>query len=364
MVGTWKRMVPSTSLDTPCYLAETQSAFIAVLPQTSGVLSIRFLPLCQHFAKMDSIPANPSFILKIQSVASSVFGALFSRRHLAPTRQLEGTRQTTTSSSSPSAPQFRRFETPVNHQTHHYPSSSSEDNNLSKPASSLFRQLLICSAMETPYSFADNGPIPQGDPCSQLQSANVSKPIAPHRRAKRSQRERAARAVQQPDPSQEQSVHPVISTNDLSQQFKPRHEDGSVVKMDTMPSLAQRADQALLEYLDKRRITSHFLNEIDDFLTSYPELLKACPMWCYQLATLPPLDAYMFFIRGYLRPARYVDGVSIFLPWTHRLLIHTNRLSHHSISCRFLIAQSIWNIQFSMLNSSSSLLILVYATRF
>ncbi|THZ16429.1 hypothetical protein D6C91_06360 [Aureobasidium pullulans] len=257
---------------------------------------------------MDSIPANPSFILKIQSVASSVFGALFSRRHLAPTRQLEGTRQTTTSSSSPSAPQFRRVENPVNHQTHHYPSSSSEDNNLSKPASSLFRQLLICSAMATPYSFADNGPIPQGDPCSQLQSANVSKPIAPHRRAKRSQRERAARAVQQPNPSQEQSVHPVISTNDLSQQFKPRHEDGSVVKMDTMPSLAQRADQALLEYLDKRRITSHFLNEIDDFLTSYPELLKACPMWCYQLATLPPLDAYMFFIRGYLRPARYVDG--------------------------------------------------------
>lgn len=77
-----------------------------------------------------------------------------------------------------------------------------------------------------------------------------------------------------------------------------------------MPLLARRADQELLLYLQKRRITSHFLNEIDGFLTYHPQLLDVCPGWCYQMATLSPLEAYLFFVRGYLRSAIYVDGVS------------------------------------------------------
>jgi len=74
-----KRMVPSTSLDTPWYLAETQSAFIAVLPQTSGVLSIRFLPLCQHSCE-DGFNSSESF-LHTQNTVCRIIGI---RRALLP----------------------------------------------------------------------------------------------------------------------------------------------------------------------------------------------------------------------------------------------------------------------------------------
>jgi len=134
--------------------------------------------------------------------------------------------------------------------------------------------------MEGGYSFAEGGPIPHGDPHAQPYAANVSKPLQP-------------------------------ATNDLSQKFKPRLEDGSEIQLQFMPSLARRADQDLLDYLQKRKISFHFLNDIDDFLKRHPGLLKACPNWCYQLSTLPPLQAYLFFVKGYLRPARYIDGVSI-----------------------------------------------------
>lgn len=159
--------------------------------------------------------------------------------------------------------------------------------------------------MEGGYSFAEGGPIPT--------TANVSKARQP-------------------------------ATNDLSQKFKPRFDDGSEIQLDSLPSLARRADQELLDYLQKRKISLHFLNDIDDFLKRHPRLLKACPNWCYQLSTLTPLQAYLFFVKGYLRPARYVDGVSTDKHWANTLLTYTFRLFRHQRMNRSLFVPSRWNI--------------------
>ncbi|KEQ74192.1 hypothetical protein M436DRAFT_23129, partial [Aureobasidium namibiae CBS 147.97] len=154
------------------------------------------------------------------------------------------------------------------------------------------------STMEGGYSFAEGGPIPHGDPHAQSYTANVPKPLQ-------------------------------SATNDLSQKFKPRFADGSEIHLDSLPSLARRADQDLLDYLQKRKISFHFLNDIDDFLKRHPGLLKACPNWCYQLSTLPPLQAYLFFVKGYLRPARYIDG-ALPAPEDEQIPTRPISLEHHS----------------------------------
>ncbi|KAH0339841.1 hypothetical protein KCU81_g7060, partial [Aureobasidium melanogenum] len=163
--------------------------------------------------------------------------------------------------------------------------------------------------MEGTYSFADGGPIPRGDPYAHSYAANVSKPIQRHE-------------------TETTHAHPA-ATNDLSQKFKPRFEDGSEVHLNFMPSLARRADQELLDYLQKRKISFHFLNDIDDFLKRHPGLLKACPSWCYQLNALSPLQAYLFFVKGYLRPARYVEG-ALPAPEDEQIPARPISLEHHS----------------------------------
>ncbi|KEQ61288.1 uncharacterized protein M437DRAFT_52022, partial [Aureobasidium melanogenum CBS 110374] len=164
-------------------------------------------------------------------------------------------------------------------------------------------------SMEGTYSFADGGPIPRGDPYAHSYAANVSKPIQRHE-------------------TETTHAHPA-ATNDLSQKFKPRFEDGSEVHLNFMPSLARRADQELLDYLQKRKISFHFLNDIDDFLKRHPGLLKACPSWCYQLNALSPLQAYLFFVKGYLRPARYVEG-ALPAPEDEQIPARPISLEHHS----------------------------------
>ncbi|KAH0367818.1 hypothetical protein KCU65_g4386, partial [Aureobasidium melanogenum] len=170
--------------------------------------------------------------------------------------------------------------------------------------------------MEGGYSFAEGGPIPHGDPYAQAYAANVSKPI-----------QRYESETTHAHPAGVFSQQP--ATNDLSQKFKPRLEDGSEVHLNFMPSLALRADQELLEYLQKRKISSHFLNDIDNFLKRHPGLLKACPSWCYQLNALSPLQAYLFFVKGYLRPARYVDG-ALPGPEDEQIPARPISLEHHS----------------------------------
>jgi hypothetical protein len=74
---------------------------------------------------------------------------------------------------------------------------------------------------------------------------------------------------------------------------------------------AHTRDGDLLEYLASRDISSGFLAEIDQFLRGNPEI-ATCPEGrntLTQLSSLPPLQAYRYFLKGYTRPARYVDGV-------------------------------------------------------
>jgi hypothetical protein len=138
------------------------------------------------------------------------------------------------------------------------------------------------------------------------------------------------------------------------QTFRPRFEDGSEIKLEFMPSLARRADQDLLDYLQRRNISFHFLNDIDDFLKRHPGLLKACPSWCYQLSALPPLQAYLFFIKGYLRPARYVEGVSIDKHPLNTLLTRPDRPFQLQRMIRSLFVQSRWSITRTIPNSTTT----------
>lgn len=77
-----------------------------------------------------------------------------------------------------------------------------------------------------------------------------------------------------------------------------------------MPQLRKRMDQELLTYLESRRISPFFIHEIDQFLGAHPELATLQPDWCDKIRTLRPVDAYLFFLRGYTKPARYIDDVS------------------------------------------------------
>jgi hypothetical protein len=194
--------------------------------------------------------------------------------------------------------------------------------------------------MEGAYSFAEGGSIPHGDPQSQSYTANISRTLHHHESQITHAHPTREAPSQQP------------ATNDLSQTFRPRFEDGSEIKLEFMPSLARRADQDLLDYLQRRNISFHFLNDIDDFLKRHPGLLKACPSWCYQLSVLSPLQAYLFFIKGYLRPARYVDGVSIDRSPMNTLLICLNRLFQLQRMNRSLSIQSRWNITRTIPNST------------
>jgi hypothetical protein len=194
--------------------------------------------------------------------------------------------------------------------------------------------------MEGAYSFAEGGPIPHGDPQPQSYTANISRTLHHHESQTTHAHPTREAPSQQP------------ATNDLSQTFRPRFEDGSEIKLEFMPSLARRADQDLLDYLQRRNISFHFLNDIDDFLKRHPGLLKACPSWCYQLSVLSPLQAYLFFIKGYLRPARYVDGVSIDRSPMNTLLICLNRLFQLQRMNRSLSIQSRWNITRTIPNST------------
>ncbi|KAF9697542.1 hypothetical protein EKO04_004109 [Ascochyta lentis] len=76
-------------------------------------------------------------------------------------------------------------------------------------------------------------------------------------------------------------------------------------------SFADSVDDELLSYMAARSISRGFLVEIDQFLRGHPEIAD-CPEGrdtIFQLNTLSPLEAYKYFLRGYTRPARYIDGI-------------------------------------------------------
>jgi hypothetical protein len=70
-------------------------------------------------------------------------------------------------------------------------------------------------------------------------------------------------------------------------------------------------DENLLSYLAMRKVSTGFLVEIDQFIRGHPELAKHASgtRFLKELTTLPPLEAYQYFLRGYTRPARYIDGI-------------------------------------------------------
>jgi len=78
-----------------------------------------------------------------------------------------------------------------------------------------------------------------------------------------------------------------------------------------MPKLSKRMDDELFDYLKSRRISPLFVHEIDQFLATHPELADLRPEWVKSLDELRPLLAYRFFLKGYTRPARYRDDVSL-----------------------------------------------------
>ena len=80
-------------------------------------------------------------------------------------------------------------------------------------------------------------------------------------------------------------------------------------------SLANDADDSLFEYLKSRNVSRGFLHEIDMFLAAHPEVAESDNVLCTEFTdrfnNSTPLEAYTFFVEGYTKPARYVDGVSI-----------------------------------------------------
>ncbi|KAF2997335.1 hypothetical protein E8E13_003152 [Curvularia kusanoi] len=79
----------------------------------------------------------------------------------------------------------------------------------------------------------------------------------------------------------------------------------------TARSFADSADGELLSYLADRSISRGFLVEIDHLLKDHPEISDHPEgrEMIMQVNSLSPLEAYKYFLRGYTRPARYIDGV-------------------------------------------------------
>ena len=59
-----------------------------------------------------------------------------------------------------------------------------------------------------------------------------------------------------------------------------------------------------------RIVSPHFLSEIDKFLDAHPEIARFQPDFAYHVNHPRPLHGYRFFVQGYTKPARYIDGVS------------------------------------------------------
>ncbi|KAF2791251.1 hypothetical protein K505DRAFT_389450 [Melanomma pulvis-pyrius CBS 109.77] len=72
-------------------------------------------------------------------------------------------------------------------------------------------------------------------------------------------------------------------------------------------------DNSLLSYLAARRVSAGFLIEIDQFIRGHVELMDypSGKDFLEMLTHLPPLEAYQYFLKGYTRPARYMDGIIV-----------------------------------------------------
>lgn len=84
-----------------------------------------------------------------------------------------------------------------------------------------------------------------------------------------------------------------------------------------MREFARCNDDALFDYLAQRHVTTSFLHEIDQFLRgNIGDLEKHASEFLELVNSLPPLEAYLYFIKGYTRPARYLDGIIVTNPFS------------------------------------------------
>lgn len=74
-------------------------------------------------------------------------------------------------------------------------------------------------------------------------------------------------------------------------------------------SLDYVRDSELLRYLEHRRLSPSFLREIDSFLYTHPQIADFAPDFVQQFNGARPLAAYRLFLKGFTKPARYIDGI-------------------------------------------------------
>ncbi|KAH4007433.1 hypothetical protein HBH98_010520 [Parastagonospora nodorum] len=90
----------------------------------------------------------------------------------------------------------------------------------------------------------------------------------------------------------------------LSPEFEPNVEV-------EVRCFAECHDRDLRAYLAARSISFGFLTEIDQFIRGHPEISTCAEgrATLREISVLPPLKAYKYFLKGYTRPARYIDGI-------------------------------------------------------
>ncbi|KAK3711309.1 hypothetical protein LTR37_009689 [Vermiconidia calcicola] len=90
--------------------------------------------------------------------------------------------------------------------------------------------------------------------------------------------------------------------------FKHDWPSGSFSFSQPYRNFTKDADRELIEYMRSRNVSPHFLSEIDKFLDAHPEIARFQPDFAYHVNHPRPLHGYRFFVQGYTKPARYIDG--------------------------------------------------------
>ncbi|KAH7093743.1 hypothetical protein FB567DRAFT_610333 [Paraphoma chrysanthemicola] len=112
------------------------------------------------------------------------------------------------------------------------------------------------------------------------------------------------------DFNDENQPNPWHATESYERRRSERDQYAKVPLEEDIPlrRFADCHDAELEEYLASRAISCGFLTEIDLFLQGHPEIATCVEgrKMLRQLATLPPLEAYKCFLKGYTLPARFV----------------------------------------------------------
>ncbi|KAF2030224.1 hypothetical protein EK21DRAFT_65908 [Setomelanomma holmii] len=105
--------------------------------------------------------------------------------------------------------------------------------------------------------------------------------------------------------------NPWHSTGVEEQRARERVREAEPTTDHDIRRFAACQDKDLDEYLASRAISRGFLTEIDQFFQGHLEIatFPEGRSMLRQIATLPPLEAYKTFLKGYTLPARYLNGI-------------------------------------------------------